>query len=254
MLKNTTNIPAAPVIICAAAFFSLIIVSCSMAVPPEGKKSEAGWKEDFNVPAEGEKDALPDGWVVKGKPGTRKADFSVVEDKESAGSFLHMEADDASASLLTQVKGVSLKKYPALRWRWRADVLPKGADGREKSRDDQAIGLYVGADKGGRKSVSYRWDTDTPVGSEGECAYGFGTIKVKWYTLRNKDDALDKWFVEERDYMKDFVEAWGFYPEKIYLSVSCNSQYTGTEAAADLDWIELVSPDKQAAGPGKEAE
>ena len=236
-----------------AVFFAVVLsaagfVGCKETVPGN---SVVGWNEQFD-PAGGRVGSIPEGWVVKGKPGTKKADFSVQEDKGEGISYLHMEADDASASLLTQVKDVALLETPVLKWRWRATVLPAGADGRDKAKDDQAIGLYVGAEKGARKAVSYRWDTETPVGSEGECAYGLGTIKIKWFTLRNKSDiAGGKWFEEERNFMEDFKEAWGYYPDQIYISVSCNSQYTGTEAAADLAWLELVSPQEKGSSAGK---
>jgi hypothetical protein len=154
-----------------------------------------------------------------------------------------MKAERASASLVTRVDDVDLDKTPILKWRWRARVLPEEADGRLKNKDDQAIGIYVGTGSAlNNKSVSYRWDTKTPKGAEGDCVYGLGAVKVKWYTLRNGQDAKDGgWFTEERDVAADFEKAWGFCPDKIYLSVSCNSQYTDSSASADLDWIEFAS-------------
>ena len=202
-----------------------------------------GWKNDFSRPSSAEGEMLPAGWQLQGKPGTKATLFSVNTDPSENVSLLHMEADKASASLITDLRSVDLKKTPIMRWRWRVTALPEGADGRTRAKDDQAIGIYVGTGSAlNNKSVSYRWDTETPKGSEGNSAYGLGTIKVKWYTLRNKDDAKGlRWFTEERNVARDFVEAWGFYPEEIYLSVSCNSQYTGSHAAADVDWIEFVS-------------
>jgi len=153
-----------------------------------------------------------------------------------------MEADKASGNLITSVDGIDIAKSPLLRWRWRATVLPNGADGRVRALDDQAIGIYIGSGSTlSNKSISYRWDTETPKGTEGNCSYGMGTVKVKWFTLRNKEDVKDNaWLVEERNIAEDFKQAWGFYPEKIYLSVSCNSQYTGSRAGADLDWVEFT--------------
>ena len=157
-----------------------------------------------------------------------------------------MEADSASASLITRIDDVDITKTPFLRWRWRAQSLPKGADGRVRAKDDQAIGIYVGAGNVlNNKCVSYRWDTVTPKGAEGNCAYGLGVTRVKWYTLRNEEDAGDgRWRIEERNVAEDFKKAWGFYPTEIYVSVSCNSHYTRARAAADLGWIEFVSSHK----------
>jgi hypothetical protein len=229
----------------------IIIVGC-MVVTAEAvsgdaalseKKATVVWRESFTPAPESSNSTLPKDWLVKGKPGTLPAAFSMMIDKGKNITFLHMEADRGSASLITNAIGVDLSKTPILRWRWRVTTLPEGADGRIKTKDDQAIGIYVGTGSNfSNKSVSYRWDTETPKGAEGNAVYGLGTVKVKWYTVKNKEDASDGgWFTEERNVAEDFRQAWGFYPEKVYISVSCNSQYTGSQAAADLGWIEFVS-------------
>ncbi len=227
------------VVLCAA-FLTAVLMGFSSRPQETGT---VGWKEDFDTADTESSHSVPEGWTFRGKPGTPKTVFSVVKGKGDGQSYLHMEADKATGSVICQITGVDLERTPILRWRWRVTELPEGADGRVKAKDDQAIGIYLGT--GGmlsNKSVSYRWDTDTPDGAKGDCVYGGGTVKVKWYTLRNKEDAKHgKWYVEERDCARDFKEAWGFCPGKIFLSVCCNSQYTGTEAEADLDWIEFVS-------------
>ncbi len=196
-----------------------------------------GWKETFAA-AEG-----ANRWLLKGKPGTRPAVFSIATDPNTGVSYLSMEANSASASLVTRVSGIDITKTPILRWRWRVTSLPEGADGRIRTRDDQAIGIYVGTGSIiNNRSVSYRWDTLTPVGAEGSATYGLGAVKVKWLTLRNGKDASEGlWFTEERNILEDFNASWGYYPKDIYLSVSCNSQYTGSRAAARLEWIEFTS-------------
>jgi hypothetical protein len=206
------------------------------------KGMPAIWKEDFSDTTLTKGSLVPDGWTVRGKPGTKPAVFSVINDDTGASPYLHIEADNASATLITKAEGIDLNTTSLLKWRWRIVELPQGADGRISAKDDQAIGIYVGTGGfGSNKSISYRWDTLTPKGSEGNASYGAGTVKVKWYTLRNSDDAKKgEWISEERDIAKDFKDAWGFCPKKVYVSVSCNSQYTGTRAAADLNWIEFV--------------
>lgn len=228
----------------------IVIIGCMAIVteaangdaPLPEKKATVVWQESFSFDPEAGNSPLPKNWIVQGKPGTLPAVFSIMTDSGKSSSFLHMEADRGSASVITNAPGVDLSKTPILRWRWRVTTLPESADGRVKSKDDQAIGIYIGTGSTfSNKSVSYRWDTDTPKGSEGNASYGLGTVKVKWYTLKNKEDAKDTWFTEERNVAEDFKQAWGFYPEEVYVSVSCNSQYTGSQAAADLDWIEFVS-------------
>ena len=233
-LKNNVAIIAAMFLVCAILFAANLVFFKKEALP--------AWKKDFSSALPG-KGGIPDGWVVKGKPGTKQAVFSVVDNAKGGASFLHMEADSASASLITKVDDVDLKKTPILRWQWRMDILPQGADGRIKSKDDQAISIYVGTGSAfNNKSISYRWDTETPKESEGNCSYGLGAVKIKWHTLRNKEDRCGRWFIEERNVAEDFKNAWGFYPDTLYISISCNSQYTRSQADADLGWIEFVSP------------
>lgn len=208
------------------------------------------WRDAFAAAPDAGKNALPKNWIVQGKPGTLPAVFSSMSDEARKMTFLHMEADRASATLMTNAVGVDLSKAPVLRWRWRVTTLPDGADGRMRSKDDQAIGIYIGTGSTfSNKSVSYRWDTETPKGSEGNVSYGLGTVKVKWYTLKNKEDAKGVWVTEERNVAEDFKQAWGFYPDEVYVSVSCNSQYTNSRAAADLNWIEFVSMPMERKGP-----
>ncbi|MBD3426289.1 MAG: DUF3047 domain-containing protein [Candidatus Omnitrophica bacterium] len=221
--------------ILAGILICILIIIISFIRHPKPVEYRVGWKETFS----GEPGAIPDGWKLMGKPGTPKSDFSIV--REGGNSFLHMDSHKGSSSLVTSLEGVDLRETPLLRWKWRAGKLPEGADGRVKSRDDQAIAVYVGTGSMlSKKTISYRWDTVTPKGTAGKSVYGAGTIKDKWITLRNKQDAGSGWITEERNCAEDFKKAWGFYPEKVYISISCNSQYTASSARADLAWIELV--------------
>jgi hypothetical protein len=202
--------------------------------------SVVGWKDLFQFEGKPGEKILPKGWEVKSKIGTTASEFYLVKDEKDNLSYLHMESDKSSGTLICNPEKVNLKETPMIRWKWRTKSLPSGGDGRESAKDDQAIGIYVGTGSLlSKKSVSYRWDTETPKGSEGNCSYAAGTLKVKWFTLRNKDDSVDEWFVEERNVADDFYKAWGYYPDEIYISVSSNSQYTASKASADLNWIEL---------------
>ncbi len=200
-----------------------------------------GWRQEFQT--------MPDGWKLKGKPGTPAAVFEPGRSADGSNTWLNMTADKASASLVVELPNVKLADTPILRWCWRVTVLPKGADGRESAKDDQAIGLYVSA--GGmfsQKSLAYRWETETPIGEEGTASYAAGVVKVKWFCLRNKQSAKDDSFIiEERNVAADFKSHFGKVPEKIGMSVSCNSQYTGSKAEAQLAWVEFVPEQQQPA-------
>lgn len=224
---------------CWSAALSL---AASLAVA--ASEPTPGWREDFG--------AMPPGWETRRKPGADFCRFEVVGAQEGHDGALVMTAVDESGMLATHLEHVDLRKTPILRWRWRASVLPLGGDGRDTDKDDQAIGIYVSSGSVLRqKSIAYRWETDTPVGTEGDASYAAGIVKTKWFALRNKAD-VGGFFVEERNVARDFERAFGFVPEEeVSIGVTCNSQYTGTSAAAELDWIELSA---EAAAPATPAE
>lgn len=191
------------------------------------------WREEFR--------ALPDGWEIRTKPGTPPTRYRADAEAADGAGALIMEADAASATFATRLDGINLAHTPVLRWRWRVLELPRGADGRDAERDDQAIAIYVS--HGGffrQRSIAYRWETETPVGSEGDAVYGGGIVRVHWIALRNADDGTGTYYIEERNVAADFQRIFGFVPKDPLIAVTANSQYTGTRAVAELDWLELA--------------
>ncbi len=198
------------------------------------------WREDF-----AELSAV---WEVRKRPGAKAATFDVQRDQKNGNAWLRMAADNATATLAIELDAIDLKISPMLRWRWRVTELPRGADGRLSTADDQAIGIYVQSSGFGiRKTVAYRWETETPLAAAGTASYAGGLAKIKWICLRNKKNANGKFLVETRNVAADFQRLFGSVPKSVGLGISCNSQYTGTRAAAQLDWIEFLPI--PAAGP-----
>ncbi len=224
------------------------------AVPNEPATAKTvGWREDFTE--------WNRAWDIRGVPGTRKAEFTVAPSSAPAGGehparkALRMTSDRASATLTIPVKGVDLNKTPILRWRWRAPLLPAGADGRKADKDDQAIGIYLGARAGlfKQNSIAYRWETLTPAGEKGTATYGAGMVRVAWFSLRSAKDGEGAAFEESRNVAEDFRRVYGEIPKEFALSISCNSQNTGTRAEAELEWIEFV-PEPPPPAPAPEAQ
>ncbi|QSH40557.1 DUF3047 domain-containing protein [Lentisphaerota bacterium ZTH] len=205
---------------------------------------DSAWRENFNKDSKAQE--LPDGWAVKATVlGTPETSFKVKNTGKDK-SVLMVHADKATGGLMCNPSlKVDLTKTPILRWRWRVENLPKGGDSRKQKKDDQAIAIYIGANDWLRKkSISYRYENETPKGSKGTASYGGGIIKVKWFCLRNKKSGTGKWFTEERNIAEDFKKAFGFVPKEFALSVCANSQHTGSETKAEIDYIEFVAPDK----------
>ncbi len=204
------------------------VLGCPVLSPAAG--GAVAWRDDF--------DTLSSAWRVKSKPGTPAAIFTVTN------GYLEMTSASASATLATEPPGVDLNKDPILQWSWRVTAFPPGADGRDPSKDDQAIGIYVTTgNMFSQKSIAYRWETVTPVGAEGDVTYGGGLVKVHWICVRNQQDAASGQFLaERRDVAADFKRIYGLVPERVGVGISCNSQYTASKVAAQLDWIQFGAP------------
>ena len=209
---------------------------------PQNDGRKAVWEETFSSTEKSGDLFVPKNWDLRTKIGTPSAVFCVK--KEGDANILSMFAEKATATYLYSLSGVvDLKKTPIVRWCWRVKKLPTGGDGRDSKKDDQAIGLYIGTGTLSQDSIAYRWETETPKGEEGKVKYGGGLVSVKWYCLRNKEDGLGTWKVEERNAAEDFNKSYGYVPRKFALSVVCNSQYTGSESEAELAWVQFL-PEK----------
>ena len=201
------------------------------------------WNADFASYEVGKSDEIPADWVLKGtKWGVDATKFFVRKDKSSKQNVLVVDAKSSTATIIYDLsEKVDLAKTPIMRWTWRAKSLPKGADGRKKSKDDQALAIYIGS--GGmfsQKSVAYRWETETPKGFASTTSYGGGLVSVKWFCINNKTDKLNKWFTNERNVADDFKQAYGYIPKKLAITIAGNSQYTESHSVGELLEIEFV--------------
>lgn len=199
--------------------------------------SKAGYRIDFTGAKQTGKSVT--GWIYRGKPGTAGSHYSVV--KLDGRKVLALNSRKGSGTLLYDLSKVDLEKYPYMRWKWRVDVYPAGADGRNPLKDDQAVALYLGTGNHLlQNSYAYRWDTMTPKGSTGFIKYALGTIKVHWKCMRNSKDGKKKWFIDECNAKEAFKRmCGGKVPAERALTLSANSQYTGTSSRAYLEYVEF---------------
>ena len=204
-----------------------------------------GYIENFSPNKKDVKTSYPENWALDGtKIGVNPTKFEVQSDPScSENGKLVVTCNKATGALMTDLtKKVDLNKTPIMRWRWRIVQLPEGADGRPGGKDDQGIALYIGANGFLTKnSIAYRWETKTPVGYVGTAKYGGGLVKVHFFAIRNEDSPIGKWVMEERNVAADFEKAYGKVPKEFALSVCANSQYTGTQTKAEVDYIQFLS-------------
>lgn len=208
----------------------------------------APWREDFSRIEKKNDVSAPLNWkneIIKA--GVSPTTFYVVSDKDTNSNKLIIEANKASGGLICNPSNkVDLNKTPILRWKWRVKNLPPGGDGRRPDKDDQALAIYIGFNDWVRKkSVSYRYEAETPSGETGVVNYASGLVNVKWYCLRNKNDGTDKWYTEERNVAEDLKAAFGVVPTEFALSVCANSQYTNSHTVAELNYLEFVPEQKK---------
>ena len=152
-----------------------------------------------------------------------------------------MVSKESTGSLLYDISKIDLKKYPYMIWKWRVDKLPRNADGDDADKDDQAIGIYVGSGSTfSQNSISLRWETKTRKGKTGFVKYGMGAVKVHWRCVRNEKDGVKRWYVDECNIYEELKKIFdGKVPtENVVITISANSQSTGTDSDASLEYIE----------------
>ena len=174
--------------------------------------------------------------------------YSLVKDKNV--NVVKAESNE-SASGLTKIIRFNPTEYPDLSWRWKINKAIPGTDVTKKSGDDYAARIYVMFDYDVKDlpeaeqsrvgwykffngklpplaTINYIWANKTDVGNIVSSAY---TSRVKMVTLKNKESALQKWHVEERNIYEDYKKAFGEEPkEVISLAIMTDTDNTGSMA------------------------
>ena len=117
---------------------------------------------------------------------------------------------------------------------------------REKKGDDYGarICLTVGGDPftRGTRALAYVWAGQEPVGSVFENPYIGDVMTI---VLQSGDEKAGGWVAEERDFVADYVNAFGEPPPPLTaIAVLVDSDDTGARAVAQFDDILIqVQPD-----------
>lgn len=205
---------------------------------------ENGWREDFTRTKLEEEQLIPADWAFGGSRfGVPMTRFYVKNCEELKKPVLVVDCRRSTGALMCKPsdRSADLNKTPILRWRWRVRSLPPGGDGRGAGIDDQAVAIYVGGPGTvNKKSIAYRWETETPVNATGRITYGLGALTVNWICIRNKESELDVWREEVRDIAADYQRYYGEVPDRFVISVCGNSQYSKSETIAEIEFLELI--------------
>ncbi len=233
----------------------LILLILSLGLPAlQLAATETGWREDFTKTKVEDEQVIPEDWAFGGsRMGVPMTRFYVQKSEKEKKPVLVVDSRKSTGALMCRPsdQNVDLNKTPILRWRWRVKSLPPGGDGREARVDDQAIAIYIGGPGlFSKKSIAYRWETETPVDTTGQVTYGFGALTVNWICIRNKKSKLNEWHVETRDIAADYEKYYGEIPDRFVISICGNSQYSKSDTIAEIEFLELIPrPDPPPAQP-----
>jgi len=89
--------------------------------------------------------------------------YRVMKEKENR--FLRSEENE---SLSKQIyKGFDWQPliYPYLNWKWRARVLPEGANETKPETNDSACAVYVAFGRTSKRSMKFTWSSTLPEGT-----------------------------------------------------------------------------------------
>ena len=214
-------------------------VSGAPLSPEEGGPSpDAVWRNDFSDP-----ENLGKEWKFAGSRFmVPRTNFRIAEEASAVnGRVMVVEAKRSTGVMLAAPSPVDLERYPVMRWRWRV-IRPVRLAPEAEEVDDQAVVLYFGDGTLIRqKSVGYRWECNTPIGSSALLKYAAGMMTVKAFCVRNRTSPVGEWITEERDVVADFRAAYGRNPNRYFIiSVGANSQYSDSDTRAEIDFIEFV--------------
>lgn len=239
-----------PALALAAALLPLAVAGQDTPITPFSKAPDA---------------APPAPWKVVTLPKlTRHTEFSIVS--LDGARVLRLRTDGGYANLLHAL-GIDPAERSRLRWRWRVDEQPAGADLRTKEGDDMAARVCVLFDlplsrlsfgerlkvRLGRTlfdpqlpaaSICYVWDAKLTAGTWLPNAY---TARVQMLVLRSgaSANALATWFDETRDLRADFAQAFpteaegGYVPPLKAIGVAADGDNTGGRALAYIGDITL---------------
>jgi hypothetical protein len=166
---------------------------------------------------------LPDEWRIKvnrGAPEVRVID-------ETQGAVIQLKSRRSSFALERAVD-IDPERYPYLTWRWKVATLPRGADFRQATTDDQAAQILVAFTD--RRILSYLWDSTAPKDTM-QSATSIPLLHIFAVVCRSGPAELNQWLSESRNLSDDYQKAYGRRPPRLKgIRLQINTQHTGSSA------------------------
>jgi hypothetical protein len=201
--------------------------------------------------------ALPPGWTPQTFPRIpRHTRYALVRDGDTV--VVRAEAVGSASGLVFRVTAPAAEAR-VLRWRWKVDRLPQGADASAKAGDDASARVYVTFQLDPAKlgpvdrllyeaaraiygeappqaSLMYVWNA---AGSAGQTFWNPYTKRVRTIVVEGGHARLDQWLDYQRDIVADYRDAFGEDPPPISgVAIMTDADNTGDRASA---WFGDVS-------------
>ncbi len=195
---------------------------------------------DLPFPDRIAKDGRAQAWQIQKYKGSPDIQF----ERDGKHVTVRLKACGTAAFGLKRAVNIDTAAFPFILWQWKADQLPAGGDIRRADCDDQVLQVYVAFPSRGfpaslnSPTIAYIWDTEAPKNlctSSPQARLPY----VRYMVLRNKTDALGKWYSERRnlaaDFQKLFPEIRQGGPAPVQgIMIFLNTHHTGSCAAGCL--------------------
>jgi hypothetical protein len=229
-----------------------VLLGCgSLTAAPDGADEAKAPPPALSAPAQARAAALfktpvEPTWALYRWPGKRMAAF--VPDRVMGRDALRVDAN-STVSVLRQRFEPALQRPGQLRFAWKAQALPPGANLRDGALEDSAVRVVLAFD-GDRSVLSeralrlsdlsqaltgeplpyatlvYVWSETEPVGT---VIHNPRTDRIRKLVVSSGTEALGRWKDHERDVQADFARAFGEAPGAV-LSVAVMSDTDNTRS------------------------
>jgi hypothetical protein len=235
------------------------IVAVSFLVTAAGAAAQAPRVVPFSQGVPGT--ALPPGWVAQTFPRiANHTRYALVRDGDTV--VVRAEAAGSASALVFRVTA-SAAEARVLRWRWKVDRLPQGADASTKAGDDAPARVYVTfrfdpaklgpidrllyetaraiyGEAPPHASLMYVWNASGPAGRAFPNPY---TARVHTIVVEGGSARLGQWLDYQRDILADYRAAFGEDPPPISgVAIMTDADNTGDRASA---WYGDVALDRK---------
>jgi hypothetical protein len=180
--------------------------------------------------------SFPAQWQVRGDEEQARMIYHVVE--ENGNRFLHAHTDKQGVQIgLT--RPFQAKEFPLLRWRWRVEQLPPGADERAVKTNDSAAAVYVIFDsKIMPRAIKYVWSSTLPTGTRMDSPVYW---RAKVVVLQSGPAGTEEWRQETVNLYQDYKDLFGTEPGEVQgVAILTDSDATASVAEADYDDFALL--------------